>query len=73
MTNPPEPGGVVIGLAFAALGAYALYTGEASWPYIAGFMTAKKKDHVTRYWLVVVGLFLVSGISFLQAFGFVVI
>ena len=73
MTLPPEPGDVLIGVVFVVLGVYALYSGEAAWPYIAGFLTAKKNDHLTRYWLVVASLFLAAAISFLRAFGLIVI
>jgi hypothetical protein len=73
MTHPLEPVRVLIGLTFAALGAYARYSGEAGFPYIAGFWITKKKDRVIRYWLVVVSLFLCSAISFLQAWKIIVI
>ena len=72
MINPPEPAGVVVGLAFAALIAYSLYTGEAAFQHIAGFYTAKKQDDLRKYWLVVAALFFMSAISFLEAFGLVV-
>lgn len=73
MTALREPGEVLIGIACAALGVYALVTGTAAFPFIAGLYSVRKQDHPGRYWLVVVALFLGSAISFLQAWGLIVI
>ena len=67
VNHTPQGFDVALGIVFAVLGAYALFSGEAGLPSALGLLTTKRKDHPVRYWLVVVLLFLFAVISLVRA------